>query len=113
MRKYATKNNLYHWHRASRKLVDIEWLKKSVDEVNAGKKLKEVCKKAKLNNGTYREISKSMFKKLANEHNLELRTKPGRKPIEIDLNICQAYACLLYTSPSPRDLSTSRMPSSA
>ena len=23
------------------------------------------------------------------------------------------YACLLYTSPSPRDLSTSRMPSSA
>ena len=25
----------------------------------------------------------------------------------------QAYRCLLYTSPSPRDLSTSRMPSSA
>ena len=25
----------------------------------------------------------------------------------------QAYVCLLYTSPSPRDLSTSRMPSSA
>ena len=24
-----------------------------------------------------------------------------------------AHACLLYTSPSPRDLSTSRMPSSA
>ena len=24
-----------------------------------------------------------------------------------------AYTCLLYTSPSPRDLSTSRMPSSA
>ena len=27
--------------------------------------------------------------------------------------IRQWYACLLYTSPSPRDLSTSRMPSSA
>ena len=27
--------------------------------------------------------------------------------------IRQTYACLLYTSPSPRDLSTSRMPSSA
>ena len=28
---------------------------------------------------------------------------------------CEAYysGCLLYTSPSPRDLSTSRMPSSA
>ena len=25
----------------------------------------------------------------------------------------RAYDCLLYTSPSPRDLSTSRMPSSA
>ena len=28
-------------------------------------------------------------------------------------NIAQPYICLLYTSPSPRDLSTSRMPSSA
>ena len=27
--------------------------------------------------------------------------------------IVHAYPCLLYTSPSPRDLSTSRMPSSA
>ena len=26
---------------------------------------------------------------------------------------CRINACLLYTSPSPRDLSTSRMPSSA
>ena len=29
------------------------------------------------------------------------------------LNIDQVINCLLYTSPSPRDLSTSRMPSSA
>ena len=28
-------------------------------------------------------------------------------------NYAEAYSCLLYTSPSPRDLSTSRMPSSA
>ena len=27
--------------------------------------------------------------------------------------LAEAYDCLLYTSPSPRDLSTSRMPSSA
>ena len=27
--------------------------------------------------------------------------------------ICYCFCCLLYTSPSPRDLSTSRMPSSA
>ena len=29
------------------------------------------------------------------------------------LNPDLSYSCLLYTSPSPRDLSTSRMPSSA
>ena len=32
---------------------------------------------------------------------------------EISLEAIQLYDCLLYTSPSPRDLSTSRMPSSA
>ena len=32
-------------------------------------------------------------------------TLPWRRPMN--------YVCLLYTSPSPRDLSTSRMPSSA
>ena len=29
------------------------------------------------------------------------------------LEVCHMRSCLLYTSPSPRDLSTSRMPSSA
>ena len=32
---------------------------------------------------------------------------------EVSENIVNSYFCLLYTSPSPRDLSTSRMPSSA
>ena len=31
----------------------------------------------------------------------------------LDLNTAMTHFCLLYTSPSPRDLSTSRMPSSA
>ena len=35
----------------------------------------------------------------------------GREPSFTELGIFSA--CLLYTSPSPRDLSTSRMPSSA
>ena len=30
-----------------------------------------------------------------------------------ELRLAWAWTCLLYTSPSPRDLSTSRMPSSA
>ena len=38
----------------------------------------------------------------------------GRRPIvATDVGQHQMWACLLYTSPSPRDLSTSRMPSSA
>ena len=32
---------------------------------------------------------------------------------ELQQRVDQLAACLLYTSPSPRDLSTSRMPSSA
>ena len=33
--------------------------------------------------------------------------------LDIDKNFFTPWICLLYTSPSPRDLSTSRMPSSA
>ena len=38
----------------------------------------------------------------------QLEYEVGRKYIKV-----WSYLCLLYTSPSPRDLSTSRMPSSA
>ena len=38
----------------------------------------------------------------------EVNTKYGSKDF-----LVLTYTCLLYTSPSPRDLSTSRMPSSA
>ena len=37
----------------------------------------------------------------------------GEEIYEIDPSKCTECVCLLYTSPSPRDLSTSRMPSSA
>ena len=36
----------------------------------------------------------------------------GRR-MKIETDFAELYTCLLYTSPSPRDLSTSRMPSSA
>ena len=35
------------------------------------------------------------------------------KVLQVSSNVGMVQACLLYTSPSPRDLSTSRMPSSA
>ena len=41
------------------------------------------------------------------------KTAAEVKVIRKDLNLTDPYICLLYTSPSPRDLSTSRMPSSA
>ena len=36
-----------------------------------------------------------------------------KKPLDVHLMIIEPESCLLYTSPNPRDLSTSRMPSSA
>ena len=45
---------------------------------------------------------------------LKIEKLPDSKPeTKIEFNEILAYGCLLYTSPSPRDLSTSRMPSSA
>ena len=35
------------------------------------------------------------------------------KALEIDFIHCKVETCLLYTSPSPRDMRRSRMPSSA
>ena len=42
------------------------------------------------------------------------RLQPGHDPDELKrVTTANLSHCLLYTSPSPRDLSTSRMPSSA
>ena len=45
-------------------------------------------------------------RKILSDDSIQITSTAVRVPIEI----CH---CLLYTSPSPRDLSTSRMPSSA
>ena len=45
-----------------------------------------------------------------NPHQIEAAMFAMRSPLTKGVILCD---CLLYTSPSPRDLSTSRMPSSA
>ena len=46
-------------------------------------------------------------------HVEEIKNKDFIKQFPLGLNLDELETCLLYTSPSPRDLSTSRMPSSA
>ena len=59
-------------------------------------------------------LAPNMFKGLNREAALLCLAmiETGCRPSEL-ANIEQENICLLYTSPSPRDLSTSRMPSSA
>ena len=49
----------------------------------------------------------------AGRGNVEKQYSIDETIFNIDVVVDQSYDCLLYTSPSPRDLSTSRMPSSA
>ena len=70
--------------------------------------------------GVFGQVSKKMTQYISNKLNVDLK-----KAKELQTNYFHKYntslnglmihhdICLLYTSPSPRDLSTSRMPSSA
>ena len=49
----------------------------------------------------------------SSDNNKKINLKKVPKPQEIKKYLDEYIICLLYTSPSPRDLSTSRMPSSA
>ena len=56
-----------------------------------------------------RKITKEMLDKLASH----IKEDGYHQRIIVDNDYTIIGGCLLYTSPSPRDLSTSRMPSSA
>ena len=47
------------------------------------------------------------------DESVDISVKLGVDPNKSDQNVRGAVTCLLYTSPSPRDISGSRMPSSA
>ena len=61
--------------------------------------------------GIYLEIPKDYEAQVRSRSGLAL--KKGISVLNSPGTIDADYSCLLYTSPSPRDLSTSRMPSSA
>ena len=82
------------------------------NKVNANKETETV----KVNAGSEKNETDGIF---VNINKVEPNREQPRKNFDedslVDLSesIKQVGVCLLYTSPSPRDLSTSRMPSSA
>ena len=70
----------------------------------------------KMNYALRADMTKEEF---INEVTDGLLPPPAYFPLNVKMNkegyedIADVISCLLYTSPSPRDLSTSRMPSSA
>ena len=62
---------------------------------------------------TSRNIQKVMELACGTGEVSTLLTEAGYQVTGVDLSSEMLDICLLYTSPSPRDLSTSRMPSSA
>ena len=59
------------------------------------------------------EISECFFKFRNQKTNINLNSGASFGHMKDSYMSCNSTICLLYTSPSPRDLSTSRMPSSA
>ena len=62
--------------------------------------------------GNVQPISDQEFQERLNKLQAQLK-EAGATAVYLHAGTNLYYFCLLYTSPSPRDLSTSRMPSSA
>ena len=60
-----------------------------------------------------RKASFNFFFKEILEAGIVLKGSEIKSVRDGKINIAESYACLLYTSPSPRDRTRSRMPSSA
>eukprot|EP00831_Metopus_contortus_P006445 TRINITY_DN12467_c0_g1_i2.p2 TRINITY_DN12467_c0_g1~~TRINITY_DN12467_c0_g1_i2.p2 ORF type:complete len:116 (+),score=38.92 TRINITY_DN12467_c0_g1_i2:130-477(+) len=68
---------------------------------------KELAKTEKKDDDSIIQLSSKSGKQSQVNEKEEVKKEDGKKEEVVSLD------CLLYTSPSPRDLSTSRMPSSA
>ena len=76
-------------------------------DMNRVKKLRE----EKIKEETIAEVQRQQENILAELKRIEVKENPKYSNWRRDLN--EAITCLLYTSPSPRDRTRSRMPSSA
>ena len=74
--------------------------------------LHRVLKRAGLPKVRFHDL-RHTFATLALQNGVDIKTVSGMLGHFSAGFTLDTYACLLYTSPSPRDLSTSRMPSSA
>ena len=62
---------------------------------------------------TFTEAMHGLARALQNLDRLDEAIAVAQRITQIDPDDVMAYTCLLYTSPSPRDRTRSRMPSSA
>ena len=90
------------WHKLNLSIF------KKVLSVGSGKLAQELDKKVELINKLESDVEKYSDEEIKNKfQNLKTKiTNDNKFEYEVE-------ACLLYTSPSPRDPKTSRMPSSA
>ena len=63
--------------------------------------------------GLSSERSQLLWNRFVNRSEINQSVASLKKGTQLIWDTNYTYTCLLYTSPSPRDLSTSRMPSSA
>ena len=93
---------------AKRVTIELEDSNIVIDEPSVTKVLMQGQETFQIT-GEAREESKQSF----NDEDVEIVMGKTGKGEEEVRKVLEANNCLLYTSPSPRDLSTSRMPSSA
>ena len=96
---YNLANNLYRQGNFKEAETYMQKIKKTISD-------SKYAENVYYNSGNIAAAQKN-WSAAVNEYKAALLRNPE------DMDAKENYTCLLYTSPSPRDLSTSRMPSSA
>ena len=82
--------------------------------MKAGSKKCHSCGKMAENPYKYTIVPSRKYGTIPTYNKAEAKMRPNREDLKGDKKVTiNYYCCLLYTSPSPRDRTRSRMPSSA